>query len=65
MTFYDWLMAQRLRVDDVGRLALLAQTDKRFPRRSSRLYLILAWSEPQRPLRQAVKKAHREWRAAA
>lgn len=60
--FYTWLLAQRERTDDVGRLALLAAQDKRFPKKSHRLFKLLR-HYGDRPERELLKTAHREWRA--
>jgi uncharacterized protein YozE (UPF0346 family) len=62
--FYQWLLAQRERRDDVGRFAVLASQDKTFPRRSHRLFRLLRYYSTQPQMRQALKQAHAEWRAA-
>ena len=64
MAFYVWLLAQRGRLDDVGRFAFLASTDHTFPKRSHRLYKLLRWAGLNPELRTVVCTAHREWRVA-
>jgi uncharacterized protein YozE (UPF0346 family) len=60
--FFPWLLAQRGRTDDVGRLALLVSGDRTYPRRSHRLYRLLNYCGTNPELRRLTKKAHAEWR---
>jgi hypothetical protein len=57
--FFAWLERQRARNDDVGQYARNAVANVRYPR-SSRLLILLKY-EPD-ATRDALKKAHREWR---
>ncbi len=60
--FYQWLLTQREREDDIGRFAILASADRKFPKRSHRLFMLLRYCGANEELRRAVKKAHSEWR---
>lgn len=57
--FFTWLEQQRTRTDVVGDYARTAVANIRYPR-SSRLQVLLKY-EPD-DTREALKKAHREWR---
>jgi hypothetical protein len=57
--FFTWLEQQRGRTDLVGDYARAAIANIRYPR-SSRLQVLLKY-EPDET-REALKKAHREWR---
>ena len=57
--FFTWLEQQRERTDVVGDYARAAVANIRYPR-SSRLQVLLKY-EPN-GTREALKKAHREWR---
>jgi hypothetical protein len=61
--FYEWLLSQRERRDDVGGFALIAASDKKFPRQSHRLYILLRHCGDNPMLRRICKKAHAEFRA--
>jgi hypothetical protein len=60
VNFYDWLMRQAHRNDDVGTLADYAHDNPAFPR-TRRLYILLK-STNNPILRSCIKTAHREWR---
>lgn len=57
--FFTWLEQQRTRTDTVGDYARVAVANICYPR-SSRLQVLLKY-EPA-ATREALKKAHREWR---
>lgn len=61
--FYDWLCAQSRRADEIGVIARVVQRDKLFPRYGKRLHLFLLRYEHQPEQRDAIKKAHAEYRA--
>ena len=61
MQFFAWLEQQRERADSIGAYARAAVANVRYPR-SSRLQVILKY-EPDET-REALKRAHREWRRA-
>lgn len=64
--FYDWLVDQIHRRDNVGRLALIAQSDSKFPRKQRRLIVFLKHaSDHYRHLLPVIKAAHREYRHEA
>lgn len=60
--FAEWLRAQAVRPDDVGRFAALVTADRRFPDQSNRLYSLLHYCGTHAELRRLAKKAHAEWR---
>jgi uncharacterized protein YozE (UPF0346 family) len=62
MTFFQWLITQRDRHDDLGRFAVLASADKSFPKKSRQLGVFLQYYEDSLELRRVMKWAHREWR---
>lgn len=64
LTFYEWLSQQLTRPDGTGAFARYAVKDKLFPRKARHLYLFLLRYEGLPDQRQAVKKAHAEWRQA-
>ena len=59
--FFKWLELQQERPDVVGHYARLAVKNIQYPR-TSRLTVLLRY-EPDET-RQALKRAHREWRRA-
>ncbi len=61
-SFYSWLIEQRDRKDEVGRLASEAGRDKTFPREVRRLSLFLHYYSHELENYRAVKIAHSEWR---
>ena len=61
-TFYSWLIDQKQRKDEIGRLAAEAFRDKTFPRTSRKLHVFLGYYDPEPRNRAAIKKAHAEWR---
>jgi uncharacterized protein YozE (UPF0346 family) len=64
--FYDWLIDQKHRQDDIGRLALIAQSDPSFPRRQRRLIVFLKHaSSCYQHLLPIIKSAHKEYRNEA
>jgi len=64
--FYDWLISQSHRRDDVGRLALIARSDSFFPRKQRKLSLFIKHAtEHYRHLVPLIKNAHREYRHEA
>jgi hypothetical protein len=62
--FAIWLMAQHFRRDDVGDLARFAAKNPAYPRRYTKLSLLLRWAGEDPWLRHTLKHAHREWRIA-
>ncbi len=61
MRFYVWLLAQCERYDDVGRFAVIAKSDRSFPR-SHRLCILLRYYSHVPLMRIQMKKVHAEWR---
>lgn len=61
-TFFSWLTAQKIRKDEVGRLADEVLRDKTFPRHGRRLHLFLHYYDLEPRNRRATKLAHAEWR---
>lgn len=62
LPFPSWLLLQQSRQDDIGRLAVIAASDKRFPRAAKRLYVFLRYYDNAPQLRQLIKQARAEWR---
>lgn len=62
MTFFNWLVQQTSRADDVGTFARYAASDKAFPRQRSELHVVLLRYEGMPTHRDGAKQAHREWR---
>jgi hypothetical protein len=68
--FFPWLCNQAERLDAIGVIAGIALSDKRFPRKSQRLYVFLRHFDSNAKLtavqrkrcRDAIKQAHAEWR---
>ncbi len=63
--FYQWLLAQRERTDDVGRCALLASQDPQFPKDLQRLYKLLRHYDDRPELRELINAEWRRVRRAA
>ena len=59
--FYEWLLQQKDRSDQVGQLAHHVARDQTFPQ-ANRINPLLRQFEQTSPIRRAIKKAHREWR---
>ena len=60
--FHRWLIDQKHRKDEVGRLAIEVVKDKTFPRHLRKLHLFLHYYSSEPENYEAVKLAHREWR---
>lgn len=60
--FYTWLLDQKNRIDNVGKLALIVASDPLFPQSSKRLYRFLKHYEHNSQLRNVMKYAHFVWR---
>jgi len=61
--FFTWLSAQKDRKDVVGQFAVIALSDRKFPRRANRLHLLMQhYPLHQKAFRKVAKLVHREWR---
>lgn len=60
--FYEWLMEQRNRCDDVGRMAVIVASDNGYPRHQVKLRHHLDYYSSFPALREVLRLAHREWR---
>lgn len=64
--FYTWLLNQRDRHDNVGRLAVVVSSDLTFPKTNRRLYQLLNYFQEKHPhLVHVLKQAHKEFRSEA
>lgn len=61
--FFDWLLRQQKRSGIVGQLATYAFHCRSWPRTVNSLCRLLDYAESNAALRDAIKAAHREWRA--
>lgn len=62
--FFDWLVDQSRRDDEIGVTARCVIKDKLFPRRARHLYLFLLRYDGLPRMRDGIKKAHAEYRRA-
>lgn len=60
--FSPWLLQQKSRIDEVGRIAREAVKDPTFPHTINRLWKFLHYYRLEPINRKAIKKAHSEWR---
>lgn len=61
-SFYIWILEQKSRKDEVGRLSQEISKDKTFPKNVRHLYLYLHYYDSEPINRKIIKEAHAEWR---